>query len=286
MKKVLFLVVLLVLAGATGCKGNQTETLIDRVDLAIDQFVQNYANQYVKETETGLILEYHVVAALKALEKSGFGVTLENYLTANRVEADLQNRPLNLGTEAFSALVIARSFDLACPKAEQFLAELTTFDAWNQSYLLMALNYTGSNNYLKQAILNDILNVEGKDADYAGAALMALSHQETDKTPLIDLIKENLTSEGVLSWGTANSCTTAYAILGLVANNIDPTSEEFTKDTVNLVEALLNFSLGDGSFAYSKDSGADLSYATPQSFAALVAYREFVRTQKSFVLFQ
>ena len=128
--------------------------------------------------------------------------------------------------------------------------------------------------------------VEGKDADYAGAALMALSHQETDKTPLIDLIKENLTSEGVLSWGTANSCTTAYAILGLVANNIDPTSEEFTKDTVNLVEALLNFSLGDGSFAYSKDSGADLSYATPQSFAALVAYREFVRTQKSFVLFQ
>ncbi|HPD13117.1 MAG TPA: hypothetical protein PLP15_07235, partial [Bacilli bacterium] len=132
----------------------------------------------------------------------------------------------------------------------------------------------------------DILNVEGKDADYAGAALMALSHQETDKTPLIDLIKENLTSEGVLSWGTANSCTTAYAILGLVANNIDPTSEEFTKDTVNLVEALLNFSLGDGSFAYSKDSGADLSYATPQSFAALVAYREFVRTQKSFVLFQ
>lgn len=68
MKKLLLLVVLLMLAGATSCKGNQTETLIDRVDSAIDHFIANYATRYLTESATGLTLEYHVVAGVKVLE--------------------------------------------------------------------------------------------------------------------------------------------------------------------------------------------------------------------------
>ena len=286
MKKLLLLVVLLMLAGATSCKGNQTETLIDRVDSAIDHFIANYATRYLTESATGLTLEYHVVAGVKVLENSGYDISLEDYLTSDKVELDLENRQIKQGTEAFIALVIARAFGLESPNAKQFLTELTTFDPWNMSYVLMALNFTSSNVSLKQAIMSDILNVEGKDADYAGAALMALFDHEIDKTPLVNLIKENLTPQGVLSWGTANACTTAYAIMGLVASNINPTSAEFTVENINLVEALLNFHLGDGSFKYSAEGETDLDYSTPQSFAALVAYREFVRTKMQFILFQ
>src|SRR5690606_38091787 len=98
---------------------------------------------------------------------------------------------------------------------------------------------------------------------------------DTQVEAMTSYIKENLTEDGVSSWGSANSASTASVIFGLIAHAIDPRSEEYQTVGVDLIEALLTYEL-NGAFKWTLDQEeADMMFSTPQVFAALVAYKVY-----------
>ena len=112
---------------------------------------------------------------------------------------------------------------------------------------------------------------------------MATRELDIDKSELFSLIDANLTDEGIMSWERVNACSNAYVILGLIATGVDPAAYG-EGGSVNLVEALLRFEK-DGAFSNYEDQELDLAFATPQAFSALVAYKIFLETHQSFLLF-
>jgi hypothetical protein len=126
------------------------------------------------------------------------------------------------------------------------------------------------------------------DSDYAGMVLLALSNSaeaegvEAFINDMILYIKDQQSENGITAWGSANSASTAVVILGLLAHNLDPRSEQFTVDGIDLIEALLTYEV-DHAFKWIRTQDTiDLAFSTPQAFAALVAYKiyrdTFVKT--------
>jgi hypothetical protein len=80
---------------------------------------------------------------------------------------------------------------------------------------------------------------------------------------------------GYLSWGVDNSESVSQAIIALTANNIDPTSAEYTKNGVTLLDRLFQFRLSDGSFSHSTELLSN-GMATEQALQALAAYQLYL----------
>ena len=72
----------------------------------------------------------------------------------------------------------------------------------------------------------------------------------------------------------------SQVIMGLIANNIDPTGDDYTKGTNNLISRLTEFQTDTGSFYWvlGDDVTEDLSFSTPQAFLALVVYQQYSNT--------
>ena len=81
-----------------------------------------------------------------------------------------------------------------------------------------------------------------------------------------------ITKDGVSSWGTANSCSTAYSILGLLASGVDIDKEYLDEEGHTLVENLLAFE-ENGKFSWELGGVLDEDFSTSQGFLALVAYK-------------
>ena len=271
----------LLLAGATGCKKEEKDPLLAKVDLAIDAFVSDQLTKFIS-TDDKVVLDYYVIPAIKALEDNGYDIKLNELVDMNKVNTYYADYDYSTVGDIFKATVIRKAFNLNLDTAKIKLTEITEVDVWSYTNGLMALNITGVNNTLKQELLTKI-NVftedDYRDADYAGVALMASANSDIDKNPLYNLINTSLSKDGVVTWGEANSSSTANVILGLIANGINPTNEEYTTNGVNLVEALLLYQT-DGAFKNKLNGEVDLTFATPQAFSALVAYKLFVKNQK------
>ncbi|GMK37359.1 hypothetical protein PCCS19_04120 [Paenibacillus sp. CCS19] len=79
---------------------------------------------------------------------------------------------------------------------------------------------------------------------------------------------------GYLSWGADASESVAQAIIGLTSQGIDPTTDRFTKNGVNLVQKLLSFRLANGTFSHTPGAASN-GMATEQALQALLAYNAF-----------
>ena len=271
----------LLLAGATGCKSEEKDLLLAKVDLAIEEFIDNHLNKFIA-TEDEVVLDYYVVPAIKALEDNGYDIKLKELVDVDKINAYYSSYDYSSVASLFKATVIRKALGLNLDTVKTKLNELTEVDQWSYNYGLIALNITDVNSELKQDLLtkvNVIKEEDYRDADYAGVTLMATSNDDINKESLHNLINTSLSKDGVITWGKANSSSTANVILGLLANGINPTSEEYTTDEVNLIEALLTYE-SDGAFVNELDKDVDLMFATPQAFAALVAYKIFVNTHK------
>lgn len=287
MKKTLIVLFIIMLAGLTSCRKEPKITLIDYVNQAIDEFITNHAPIYFNEENGTIEIDYHVASALSALFAHDYPGQMDNYLKKDLVQNFLENSTFDTPSNIFKGIMIGNAFGFIPTKAIQALDALEQVDSWSIATTLIALRLTDVNLSLKNKLMEDVLIIKEedyRDADYAGAALMATYNLDIDKTNLYALIDNSLTKDGISSWGNANACSTAYAILGLVASNIDPTSEKYTIEGSNLVESLLKYE-ENGAFKFTLDGEIDLAFSTPQAFSALVAFKIYQATKKPFLLF-
>ncbi len=77
--------------------------------------------------------------------------------------------------------------------------------------------------------------------------------------------------------GGISSEATSQVIIGLTANNIDPRSEQFTKNSINLIDHLLSFKAEDGGFKHTLVDKTSNGMANEQALQALVAFDLFVK---------
>ncbi|GAB6155818.1 hypothetical protein JCM17380_45690 [Desulfosporosinus burensis] len=114
------------------------------------------------------------------------------------------------------------------------------------------------------------------DPDQTGMALLALANHQTvaGVQTAINNAKAYLKSiqqdtGGFASWGTDNPNSVATVISGLVAVGEDPLSDGWKKNGKTMLDDLLSFQLGDGSFYSPYNPGKTDAMATYQSLIAL-----------------
>lgn len=269
------------LAGVTGCKKDVKDNLLAKVDLAIDNFIDKQLDNFIN-TDDEVVLDYYTVLSVKALEKSGYPIKFDKLVDANKAKTYLDNIDTSSIASLFKVIVMKKTLGFNLDNEKIILASISEVDIYSYAYGLVATVITDVNENLKNDILskiNIIREEDYRDADYAGVALIACANDDINKEPLYNLINQSLSSKGVMFWGEESASTTANVILGLMANGIDPTSEAYTTDGVNLIEALLQFE-SNGAFKNKLDGDIDLMFATPQGFAALVGYKLFKNKQK------
>ncbi|GLX68066.1 S-layer homology domain-containing protein [Paenibacillus glycanilyticus] len=119
------------------------------------------------------------------------------------------------------------------------------------------------------------------DPDITAMALTALApyrdNQDVIEAGTIEKVLAWLSENqqdngGYLSWGVDSSESVAQTIIALTANQLDPTSPDFTKNGINLIDKLLQFRLQDGTFSHTMDLMSN-GMATEQALQALDAYK-------------
>ena len=133
---------------------------------------------------------------------------------------------------------------------------------------------------LKQQLPDGGWNLTGSgeaDADLTAMALQALSKYQDQKAvktasdkALSCLSALQLSSGGFASWGEENAESSAQVILALGALGISLDDSRFVKNKHTCLDALLAFSLKDGSFSHTAKGESNLT-ATEQALCALAS---------------
>jgi len=160
----------------------------------------------------------------------------------------------------------------------------------NSTYwAIIALNLANADESYDKVLAIDYLinqqNIDGgfssaskgnfSEADATGAVLLALSTSpETEGvsecvTRAFSYLNSVQMDNGAFAYdNTETAESTAYAIIGLVANGEDITAEKWIKNGKTMIDALIGFQLGDGSFSHSLRGPYD-KMATRQALLAL-----------------
>lgn len=244
------------------------------VDRLIYEFVDNHLNDYINSQA----VDYNVLSALYHLIDKGYvQIDLDDYYTYDELQVtkdDIEDLSISelykLGIYmSVEGMDLTEYFNHLKKRIASNAYELTTF---LRGYHL----YDEAKNLNLASILLDGTLL---DPDYLGMALLALYRsdelegfdQYIDDT--LAYINSQTTATGVLSWGSANSSTTAMVVLGLVAHGFNPQDEDFLVDGVGLIDMLMLYET-DGMFKWLLDDvEADPNFSTPQVFSALVAYK-------------
>ncbi len=138
-------------------------------------------------------------------------------------------------------------------------------DAWALISLQAAKLYGYEAEYDAAAAIDAIIEQKKADGGYnnygddgvvdvTATVLMALSFFETDtadaeRESCISFIHSKLGSNGLFEYfGADSSCAQAYTIIGLIMAGEDVTSDTWTTEGVNIVDALLTFQDENGGF--------------------------------------
>ncbi len=268
----------------------------EAVDTAINLFLLNHVKNYVN-IET---IDYNVISALNLLD------TLNQYVSNSEVETLVTSTSITTVNDYFKAIVKLQCIGFNTYILMEELNDMVTVGPYGQTaYGLLALDshsymYDYSS-YLSEALV-DLTNTSPYDLglDAGGVSIMALS-SHISEPGVQDLIDEfttwistsQLDSGGVQTrdviWGettypgTENASSIAQVILGLLANGIDPSGPDYTKQGNNLITSLLSFQTETGSFdwAANDEYTEDLAFSTPQAFLALVAFQVYSNTHSS-----
>jgi hypothetical protein len=274
------------------------DEVMKKVNETIYAFIANYASSYVSESK----LDYVGVSILKHLNK------LDDYADMDVFTKLVTSNELSTITtigDAFKYSLLLSAYDKDLASYLDYdlvskIAEINAVGPYQSLYGVMAYNnYKGTLNdaattYLNSALADLTTTSSPKNAtvDSGGTTLIALAPFYSTSENVKDVVNEyvNWVSEveqlenGAVKdvWMGENSATIAQVIMGLVANGIDPRSEKFTKVNGDLVTALLEYALLDGSFKYQlENTESDLFFSTPQSILALVVYKLYKDTGSS-----
>lgn len=266
------------------------------VDEAVKLFLENLASDYVNST----VIDYNVISALKLL-----GVA-DQYLSSSEAELLVSEDTLVTVNDYFKAIIKLQSIGVNTDVLYSDLSLIVTPGMFGQTaYGLLALdsnNHTSDYNTFIMNALADLNTTSPYDSglDAGGISLVALSNY-TDETGVEDLITEftdfitssQLNSGGVktrdITWGdtvfpgTENAASIAQVVMGLIANGINPTSENYSVEENNLITRLLEYQTNTGSFdwVFDDEYDEDLVFSTPQAFLALVVYQTYSNTYEA-----
>ena len=260
---------------------NTEEAVFNSINLFIDELAADYI------TETSM--DYNVVSGLALLGK------LDDYVTQAEVITYVDSLTLTTITDYFKAIVLLEAVDADTEELASALNDIVATGPYGQTaYGLIGLDANSRtvdySVYTTSALLD--LNTTTPvtlDLDAGGISLVALSNYTTETgvatliSDFADYVSTNqLPSGGIMTvdngWGsTENAASMSQAILGLIANGVNPTSAEFTKGTNNLVLRLTQFQLATGVFDWNllDETDGDATFSTPQAFLALAAYYTF-----------
>jgi len=253
-------------------------SMLSDVDQEIDQFIYGFLDEKVNTYINQDGMDHYVLAALNQLSIYG-------YNTIDLTELDYPDYDDQTVANRFKKALVSFSKDLDNELETDFstFVELTPDGLYETITYLNAFDvfYTNENHDKRNEIIQDfILEIpEYMDADFAGMALSAVSSLQENQAvetyiqQMIDVIKDNMTSTGVIGWGGANAASTAVSIIGLLAVGENPRDEEYSTLESDLVESLM---LYVNEFAFNHlidDENPDLAFTTPQGFAALVMYK-------------
>lgn len=292
-KILLVFIMILTLAGVTSCTvndGNENkkeDPCLVETNKAIDDFINNVSHNYVKKESDTYTVNFEVLSGLYLLEQSGYNVKLTDYISKEDIVKYADALDYSYPKNIFIASVIDKAYGITTEKAKTALSNLESVDAWTLTYAYSALKHYNVNDNLKNDLASKItvINPEDyRDADYAGMALCVLSDESVDKSALYELISSSITKDGISSWGTANACSTAYSILGLLASGVDIDKEYLDEEGHTLVENLLAFE-ENGKFSWELGGVIDEDFSTSQGFLALVAYKLYKENNNKVEIF-
>lgn len=138
---------------------------------------------------------------------------------------------------------------------------------------------------LSQEIAGGGWDMSGKraDPDLTAMAIQSLAPYYESDASVKAAVDRGITMLSILqkadgsyaSYGSKNAESCAQVIVALTALGIDPqTDQRFIKNGKTVMDGLLGFAMGDGTFAHTVESGAN-QMATEQAYYALAAYQRF-----------
>lgn len=245
-----------------------------KTDKAIDNYYKNACStvKAVKgELHARKYTEYsRVILAMSAIGKNPKSVSGYNLLAKL---SDFDKVKLQGVNGAIFALLAFDSKDYEIPKAASGTTQ-TTRDRLIAEILGSEVAGGGF-----------ALSGEAIDIDVTAMALQALApyRSRSDVSGAIEralsaLSKAQRSDGGFSNYGEISSETCAQVTVALCTLNINPNSSaRFVKNGSSVIDALLAFSLKDGSFEHTKGGGSNLM-ATEQAFYALAAYDRFTNS--------
>jgi hypothetical protein len=146
------------------------------------------------------------------------------------------------------------------------------------AYAIIALDMANEN-YNAEAAVNALISFAdngnfGSVDDTAMSIIALANHKDINGVQdvinlSIDYLKsQQLSTGGFAAWGAENPYSIATVIQALVANHINPLSEEWIKNNNTMLDALLQFK-EENHFKYTSQWGTDIDSATEQAFTAL-----------------
>lgn len=251
-------------------------TMLSELDVTIDQWLVDFTDGFRSEYISTEGINQYVLSALIQLDLYGYTWASLDGLNYPPLAND------TIGNQ-FRTALIQKAFGLATGDTEAALLALTPANPYEAVTYMNTLDllFGDASSENRMTVANYLVNnlPEYMDADYAGMALGAISSiqnevlVQTYQQNMIDYIKNAQTKDGITSWGSANASSTSQAIIGLYAVGEDPRGESYTKDDMDLVEALMTF-IGEDGFKYLlNDENDDMAFSTPQAFAALALYK-------------
>ncbi|WP_158231784.1 DUF4430 domain-containing protein [Sporosarcina sp. P19] len=244
-------------------------------------FYSNFEDQILKKTGTGRLkitdVERISMAAV-AIGKDpknvkGFDLIEKIYNSENWTYLDSDSMTYQGNNGPIFALIALDTKNYSVPEnarwnREKIVAELLRTQLVDGSWSL-SNNPPGSTSF-----------------DITAMALIGLAPY-TDQPAVKDAVEQavNFLSKSQGSTGGFNeefvggisSEATSQVIIGLTANNINPQSEKFTKNGINLIDHLLSFQAEDGGFKHTIGETGSNGMATEQALQGLVAYDLFTK---------
>ena len=254
-----------------------------QVDDAIQLFLTNHVDDYVNDTT----YNYYVVSALNLLG------TLDDYTTSEDVLAYVEGLTLDTYSDYFKAIALLNASGNDVSTYINDLQGIAQTGPYGQTaYTLIALNSADTDvdySVFETSALTYFSDNTPYDAglDTGGVDLMALSKYESEpgvETLINDYLTwiqtDQLDNGGIMTrdmgWGsTLNASSISQVLMGMMANNVNPRSADYTTNDNTLIDALLLFQTDTGSFDWvlTDETDEDLAFSTPQAFLALVMYQ-------------
>ncbi len=255
-------------------------TMLDETDVAVDQLIHSFLESQVNTYLSNAGVSSDVLAAIKLLNMHGYTTPQLSALHTQTENFLFETNTIN---SAFKTAVNQKAFDLNSDTTLTALSSMTPDISYDAVTLLSALSLLEGSQTQIESLIQMITSStpDYMDADYAGMVIRALapygevSGVSDTVSAMITYIQGHLTSDGAESWGNPNAASTASVIIGLVAEGINPRSEAYTTDGVDLIQALLSYQIGDAFKWLKNDTAADMAFSTPQAFASLVVYKIF-----------